>query len=83
MYSKMKEKDLTDSLGHAALESDRYGHPKKNCPTRLNAQVRSNWIRVPRTDRFGHVTNPSLSATGCDRYTIIRSHEREYRQHEG
>ena len=72
-----------DRLGHAALESDRYGHPKKNCPTRLNVQVRCNWIRVPQADRFGHVTNPSQSATGCDHYMIIRSYEREYSHHEG
>jgi hypothetical protein len=42
MYAIVKRIDLTDRLGHAALESDRYGHPKKNCPTRLNVQVRCN-----------------------------------------
>ena len=67
MYALVKTNDLTDRLGHAALESDRYGHPKKNCPTRLDVQVRCNWMRVPQADRFGHVTNPSQSATGCDR----------------
>jgi hypothetical protein len=75
MYSLMEKKELTNRLGHAALESDRYGHPKKNCPTRLNVQVRCNWIRVPQADRFGHFTNPSAAIAagrGAQRWQQIR-----------